>query len=90
MSEQHVSSSARAVADWLSFGKGNAKLGEEIATFSIPAGWTCPGASQCLARANRETGVIADGSNQAFDALLPVRKQHFRACANRDGRTLRS
>ena len=62
----HVSSDPRKVADWLSFGKGNAKLGEEIATFSIPAGWTCPGASQCLARANRETGVIQDGSNQAF------------------------
>ena len=66
MSGQHVNSDPRKVADWLSFGKGNAKLGEEIATFSIPAGWTCPGASQCLARANRETGTIADGSNQAF------------------------
>jgi hypothetical protein len=50
----------------LKFGKGNAKLGKEITTFSLPAGWTCPGASQCLAKANRDTGRIDDGKLQAF------------------------
>lgn len=50
----------------LKFGKGNAKLGKQISTFSLPAGWTCPGAAQCLARANRETGKIQDGQAQQF------------------------
>ncbi len=50
----------------LKFGKGNAKLDKTIATFSLPAGWTCPGASLCMARANRETGKIADGPLQQF------------------------
>ena len=53
-------------AQLLSFGKGNAKLDKAIATFSIPAGWSCPGASLCLAKADRITGKIADGSNQQF------------------------
>lgn len=45
----------------LSFGKGNAKLDSATATFSLPAGWTCPGALECLSRANPETGAITDG-----------------------------
>ena len=50
----------------LSFGKGNAKLAKDIVTFSLPAGWTCPGASACLARADRATGKLTDGATQAF------------------------
>lgn len=50
----------------LKFGKGNAKLDERIATFSLPAGYTCPGASACLARANRETGKVTDGPLSQF------------------------
>jgi hypothetical protein len=70
----------------LSFGKGNAKLGKFIATFSLPAGYACPGASQCLAKANRETGVLTDGPNALFrcfsassEALFPsVRLQRWK------------
>jgi hypothetical protein len=50
----------------LTFGQGNAKLDKRIATFSIPAGHTCPGAAQCLAKADRLTGKLTDGSNQQF------------------------
>lgn len=52
--------------DKLTFGKGNAKLGENVFTFSIPAGWTCPGARDCLAKAARDTGKISDGPNVEF------------------------
>jgi Gene product 88 len=50
----------------LSFGKGNAKLDKAIATFSLPAGHTCPGAKDCMAKADRLTGQITDGSNARF------------------------
>lgn len=55
--------------DLLSFGKGNAKLDGEatpIYTFSLPAGWACPGAKDCLAKAARETGKITDGPDTTF------------------------
>jgi hypothetical protein len=38
----------------------------EIVGFSLPAGYTCPGASQCKAQADRETGSITDGPNCVF------------------------
>lgn len=55
--------------DKLSFGKGNAKLNGEATptyTFSLPAGWTCPGARDCLAKAARDTGKITDGPEVEF------------------------
>lgn len=69
----------------LKFSFGNAKLSSEIAIFSLPAGWTCPGADKCLARANRETGKITDGPNQQYrcyaaseEAIFPnVRKNRW-------------
>src|SRR5262245_484304 len=33
----------------------------QAASFSLPAGWTCPSASICLAKADRKTGEITDG-----------------------------
>jgi hypothetical protein len=50
----------------LFFGFGNAKLSETIATFSLPAGWTCPCAKDCLSKADRNTGKISDGKNAEF------------------------
>lgn len=50
----------------LTFGKGNAKLDKSILTFSLPAGYTCPGAKECLSRANIETGRIEDGPHTKF------------------------
>jgi hypothetical protein len=54
----------------LKFGKGNAKLDKSIATFSLPAGYTCPSADICLSKAvkNEETGKVSiqDGPNIKF------------------------
>jgi hypothetical protein len=45
---------------------GNAKLSKEVVTFSLPSGYTCPGAKDCLAKADMETGKIIDGPNQVY------------------------
>lgn len=65
--------------DKLIFGKGNAKLDREVLTFSLPSGYTCPGAQDCLSRANKKTGKITDGPETQFrcfsasqEALLPI------------------
>jgi hypothetical protein len=50
----------------LTFGQGNAKLTKRIATFSLPAGWACPSAFNCLSKANPETGKLTDGPNCLF------------------------
>lgn len=51
---------------------GNAKLSKEIVTFSIPSGYSCPGAKDCLAKADRETGKIIDGKHQKFRCFSAV------------------
>ncbi|MEG1543368.1 MAG: hypothetical protein RR382_02425 [Tannerellaceae bacterium] len=48
------------------FGKGNAKLYRNVATFTLPAGVTCPGALECKACADCTTGKIKDGAKQVF------------------------
>jgi hypothetical protein len=53
-------------SDLLKFNRGNAKLGRDIWTFSLPAGFACPGALECLSKANRETGKITDGASTKF------------------------
>ena len=57
----------------LTFGEPNAKLKKmlkelslKLKTFTLPAGHTCPGAKDCLSRANRETGKIQDGPDTEF------------------------
>lgn len=50
----------------LKFGRGNAKLGKDIHTFSLPAGHSCPFAHECKTSADRKTGVITDGKHQVF------------------------
>ena len=37
----------------LTFSSENTKLGGSIATFSLPAGWTCPFANLCLKKVDR-------------------------------------
>lgn len=49
--------------DLLKIGFGNSKLSKTTATFSIPAGWTCPFANECLSKADKLTGKIQDGPN---------------------------
>ena len=48
------------------FGRGNSKLPDSTLTFALPSGYTCPGALQCLAKADRITGAIIDGPAQIF------------------------
>jgi len=50
----------------LNFGLGNAKLSKAIATFSLPAGHSCPFAKECLSKADRITGKIIDGKHCKF------------------------
>ena len=57
----------------LKFGEPNAKLKAlakklklKLKTFSLPSGWTCPGAKDCLSKANRATGKIQDGPETEF------------------------
>ena len=57
----------------LKFGNPNAKLkalakklGKKLITFSLPSGWTCPAAKDCLSKANRQTGKITDGKDTEF------------------------
>lgn len=66
----------------LKFGQGNAKLDEAIWTFSLPAGYTCPGARECLSKADRNTGTIRDGRNTLFRcyaASMEARRPSVRA-----------
>lgn len=50
----------------LRFSKGNAYLPKDTYTFSLPSGWTCPGADACLSKCDRTTGKIKDGPNTKF------------------------
>jgi len=57
----------------LTFGEANAKLKKleiamqaKVITFSLPSGFCCPGAMDCLSKANRETGKIQDGEQTRF------------------------
>jgi len=57
----------------LKFGEPNAKLKAlakklkvKLKTFSLPSGWTCPAAKDCLSKADRETGKIQDGPDTEF------------------------
>ncbi len=60
----------------LSFSKGNRKLNElakdlgyrnsQVVSFDLPAGHTCPMASECLSKADKVTGKITDGKDMKF------------------------
>lgn len=50
----------------LEFSHGNAKLPNSTMLFSLPAGYSCPGALTCLTYAHRHTGKIRDGAHAQF------------------------
>lgn len=54
------------MSNLLKFARGNAKLGKNVHTFSLPAGFTCPGALECLSKADKVTGKLTDGSQNKF------------------------
>jgi hypothetical protein len=61
----------------LKFGTPNAKLkkmskgmGLKLITFTLPAGHTCPGASDCLSTSDRITGKVKDGEQTKFRCFM--------------------
>lgn len=61
----------------LTFGNGNAKLDAAIFTFSLPAGYCCPFAKDCLSKADPATGRITDGTDtkyRCFSASTEARR----------------
>lgn len=47
----------------LRFTFGNAKLSKKIAIFSLPAGYACPFANECLSKSDYKSGKLTDGPN---------------------------
>jgi hypothetical protein len=72
----------------LFFGTTNAKLvAEGIATFSLPAGFTCPGADKCLARYDRNTKKIVDGpsaDHRCYAATLEAARPSVQVSVDRN------
>lgn len=69
-------------------GKGNAKLaalGGVVYTFSLPSGWSCPAAKDCLSRAHKEVteGVtkykILDGKDTKFRCFSATQEVVYKA-----------
>ncbi len=63
-------------SELLSFPLGNAKI-EGIWTFSLPAGWTCPGARECLAKVPRDGGPIVNGPDNVFRCFSASMESFF-------------
>jgi hypothetical protein len=63
---KRVETTTAAPAARLKFGRGNAKLASDVRTFSLPAGWSCPSALACLAKAERQGGGVSDGGDASF------------------------
>jgi hypothetical protein len=61
----------------LIFGKGNAKLSKDIATFSLPAGFTCPAAYLCQSWADKNSGKIRDGKATTFRCFAASQEATF-------------
>lgn len=56
---------------------GNAKLPIDTASFSLPSGFTCPGALTCLSQADRDTGRITDGPGIDFRCFSASQESGF-------------
>ena len=68
----------------LRFGKGNAKLDKRVATFSLPAGKTCPGAQDCKSMAIESGGkrTIKDGPKVKFRCFAASQEVLYRNTFN--------
>jgi len=69
----------------LTFSNANAKLvamakrlGLTIKSFTLPSGWTCPAAKDCLSKANRETGKITDGPDTVFRCFAASSESQYK------------
>jgi hypothetical protein len=81
-------------AHLLRFGRGNAKLKDPaILTFSLPAGWSCPGAAFCLSLADRISSKVKDGPKTSFRcyaATMEARHTSVRNCRWHNASLLKS
>lgn len=69
----------------LKFAQGNSKLSKDIWSFSLPAGFTCPGALNCLSRAiEQKDGAlrVVDGPETTFRCFAASQEALFRATYN--------
>ena len=77
----------------LTFGTSNRKLvGRSTATFALPAGFTCPGALECLSRFDRTDNKVVDGKNlryRCYAASLEALRPNVRASVDRNFRLLK-
>ena len=67
----------------LMFGKGNAKLRNDTAILSLPAGFTCPFAKLCKSTSDRLTGKIKDGPDCQYRCYATNVECLFPACRKR-------
>jgi hypothetical protein len=61
----------------LKFAKGNAKLASDTAIFSLPAGYSCPFARDCLSKAHKLTGKLTDGVGIRFRCYAATAENLF-------------
>ena len=69
----------------LTFSQANAKLvamakrlSKRIKAFTLPSGWTCPAAKDCLSKADRETGKITDGPDTVFRCFAASSESQYK------------
>ena len=69
----------------LTFSQANAKLvamakrlSKRIKAFTLPSGWTCPAAKDCLSKADRETGKITDGPETEFRCFAASSESQYK------------
>ena len=69
----------------LTFSQPNAKLiamakrlKKRIKAFTLPSGWTCPAAKDCLSKADRETGKIKDGPDTVFRCFAASSESQYK------------
>ncbi len=69
----------------LTFSQANAKLiamakrlSKRIKAFTLPSGWTCPAAKDCLSKADRDTGKIQDGPDTVFRCFAASSESQYK------------
>jgi len=67
----------KKVKNYLSFSPPNAKI--DFYSFNLPAGFTCPGAKDCLSKADKLTGKITDGIHNKFRCFAATAEMIFPA-----------
>jgi len=63
----------------LKLSKGNAKLGKDVYVFSLPAGYSCPGARDCKSRAVVTNGKakVVDGKHTRFRCFAASQEAQY-------------